>query len=148
MIPNVTIQVRQRGTLTLPAELREKYRLADGDPLSVVDLDGAILLTPRRNVRELLPDALPLFERFLSCPAVGVCGGPTKDDAAAKGHADAKDIPILAAAIASDASLRVTNNARHFRSTGEVRVLRPSALCRRSPCLDRDPRRIRVESRS
>jgi predicted nucleic acid-binding protein len=82
----------------------------------------------RRNLRELLPDALPLFAQFLSCPAVTVCGGSTKDDAAAKGHADAKDIPILAAAIASDASLLVTHNTRHFRSTGEVRVLRPSAL--------------------
>ena len=28
-----TIQVRGRGTLTLPASLREKYRLGEGDPL-------------------------------------------------------------------------------------------------------------------
>ena len=35
------------GTLTLPASLREKYRLGDGDPLTVVDLDGAVLLSPR-----------------------------------------------------------------------------------------------------
>ena len=41
-----TIQIRQRGTLTLPAALREKYGLSDGDPLTVVDLEGAILLTP------------------------------------------------------------------------------------------------------
>ncbi|MHC4134756.1 MAG: AbrB/MazE/SpoVT family DNA-binding domain-containing protein [Planctomycetota bacterium] len=42
-----TIQIRQRGTLTLPAAMREKYGLGEGDPLTVVDLDGAILLTPR-----------------------------------------------------------------------------------------------------
>ena len=43
----MTIQVRGRGTLTLPASLREKYRLGEGDPLTVVDLDGAVLLSPR-----------------------------------------------------------------------------------------------------
>ena len=30
----MTIQVRGRGTLTLPASLREKYRLGEGDPLT------------------------------------------------------------------------------------------------------------------
>jgi len=30
-----TIQVRRRGTLTLPASQRETYRLGEGDPLSV-----------------------------------------------------------------------------------------------------------------
>ncbi len=43
----MTIQVRGRGTLTLPASLREKYRLGEGDTLTVVDLDGAMLLSPR-----------------------------------------------------------------------------------------------------
>src|SRR5712691_2462123 len=47
MTRTVTIQVRGRGTLTLPAALREKYRLDEGDPLTVVDLDGAVLLSPR-----------------------------------------------------------------------------------------------------
>jgi AbrB family looped-hinge helix DNA binding protein len=35
-----TIQVRQRGTLTLPAELREKYGIRSGDTFRLVDLDG------------------------------------------------------------------------------------------------------------
>jgi bifunctional DNA-binding transcriptional regulator/antitoxin component of YhaV-PrlF toxin-antitoxin module len=43
----MTIQVRGRGTLTLPVSLREKYRLGEGDPLTLVDLDGAVLLSPR-----------------------------------------------------------------------------------------------------
>ena len=42
-----TIQLRQRGVLTLPRSLREKYRLAEGDPLTVVDLDGVLLLSPK-----------------------------------------------------------------------------------------------------
>jgi hypothetical protein len=76
----------------------------------------------------LLPDAVPLFEQFLACPAVRVCAGSAKDEAAARPRADAKDVPILAAAIGSDAALLVTHNIRHFVSTESVRVLRPSAL--------------------
>ena len=49
-----TIQVRGRGTVTLPARIRERYDLADGDPLTLVDLDGAILLTPRVSVADKL----------------------------------------------------------------------------------------------
>jgi len=41
-----TVQVRQRGTLTLPAELREKYGIEPGDTFRLVDLDGIFVLTP------------------------------------------------------------------------------------------------------
>lgn len=41
-----TIQVRQRGTLTLPAEIREKYGIEPGDTFRVIDLDGLFVLTP------------------------------------------------------------------------------------------------------
>ena len=41
-----TIQVRQRGTFTLPADLREKYGIRPGDTYRVVDLDGIFVLTP------------------------------------------------------------------------------------------------------
>src|SRR5438552_5918187 len=47
MARTVTIQVRGRGTVTLPATLRAKYCLDEGDPLTLVDLDGAVLLSPR-----------------------------------------------------------------------------------------------------
>jgi AbrB family looped-hinge helix DNA binding protein len=43
---DVTIQVRQRGVLTLPAELREQYNIQEGDTFSLVDLDGIFVLTP------------------------------------------------------------------------------------------------------
>ncbi len=48
-----TVQVRKRGTLTLPAELREKYNIKPGDTLRLVDLDGVFILTP---LRPLVPD--------------------------------------------------------------------------------------------
>ena len=41
-----TVQVRQRGTLTLPSELREKYGIQPGDTFRIVDLDGILVLTP------------------------------------------------------------------------------------------------------
>lgn len=43
---DVTIQVRQRGVLTLPAELRDQYNIQEGDTFSLVDLDGIFVLTP------------------------------------------------------------------------------------------------------
>jgi AbrB family looped-hinge helix DNA binding protein len=41
-----TIQVRQRGTVTLPAELRDKYGIQPGDTFRLIDLDGVLVLTP------------------------------------------------------------------------------------------------------
>ena len=41
-----TVQVRQRGILTLPAELREKCGIEPGDTIRLVDLDGIFVLTP------------------------------------------------------------------------------------------------------
>lgn len=49
-----TVQIRGRGTVTLPARIRERYDLADGDPLTLVDLDGAILLSPKTSVIDKL----------------------------------------------------------------------------------------------
>lgn len=43
---NSTIQVRQRGSLTLPINLREKYGIKTGDSFQLVDLDGVFVLTP------------------------------------------------------------------------------------------------------
>ena len=43
---DATVQVRQRGTVTLPADLRQKYGIRAGDVLRLVDLDGILVLTP------------------------------------------------------------------------------------------------------
>ena len=43
---NTTIHVRKRGTLTLPAELRERYKIKSGDSFRLIDLDGIFVLTP------------------------------------------------------------------------------------------------------
>jgi len=44
------VQLRQRGVLTLPRKLREKYGLEEGDVLAVIDLGGVILLSPKLSV--------------------------------------------------------------------------------------------------
>jgi bifunctional DNA-binding transcriptional regulator/antitoxin component of YhaV-PrlF toxin-antitoxin module len=43
---DATIQVRDRGVITLPADLREKYGIENGDIFRLVDLDGIFVLTP------------------------------------------------------------------------------------------------------
>lgn len=43
---DTTLQVRERGLITLPAELREKYGIQPGDSFRLVDLDGIFVLTP------------------------------------------------------------------------------------------------------
>jgi bifunctional DNA-binding transcriptional regulator/antitoxin component of YhaV-PrlF toxin-antitoxin module len=42
---DATVQIRQRGTLTLPAELRQKYGIRQGDSFRLIDLDGMFVLT-------------------------------------------------------------------------------------------------------
>jgi bifunctional DNA-binding transcriptional regulator/antitoxin component of YhaV-PrlF toxin-antitoxin module len=41
-----TIQIRQRGTFTLPVEFRDKYGIRPGDTFRLIDLDGILVLTP------------------------------------------------------------------------------------------------------
>ena len=40
------VQVRNRGVITLPADLREKYGIENGDIFRLVDLNGVFVLTP------------------------------------------------------------------------------------------------------
>jgi bifunctional DNA-binding transcriptional regulator/antitoxin component of YhaV-PrlF toxin-antitoxin module len=44
----MTIQIRKKGSLTLPVDLRNKYNLDEGDVFTLIDLgDGSFLLTPQ-----------------------------------------------------------------------------------------------------
>ena len=47
MSNSTSIQIRGKGTLTLPIELRRKYGLEEGDIITLIELgDGSFLLTP------------------------------------------------------------------------------------------------------
>jgi len=45
-VADTTIQVRKRGVFTLPAEVRRRYDIEEGDTFRLVDLDGIFVLTP------------------------------------------------------------------------------------------------------
>jgi bifunctional DNA-binding transcriptional regulator/antitoxin component of YhaV-PrlF toxin-antitoxin module len=79
MAPTMTIQVRGRGTLTLPVSLRAKYRLGEGDPLTVVDLDGAMLLSPRLLVVPRLATEMERLRRARKLSLKDL-GGPARED--------------------------------------------------------------------
>lgn len=57
MALSTTIQIRSKGSLTLPVELRRKYRFNEGDVLSLIDLgNGSFLLTPQATMVDRLGD--------------------------------------------------------------------------------------------
>jgi bifunctional DNA-binding transcriptional regulator/antitoxin component of YhaV-PrlF toxin-antitoxin module len=44
----MTVQIRRKGVITLPVELRRRYGLGEGDVFTLMDLgDGSFLLTLR-----------------------------------------------------------------------------------------------------
>lgn len=44
----ITVQIRRKGLITLPVELRRQYGLSEGDVFTLVDMgDGSFFLTPR-----------------------------------------------------------------------------------------------------
>ena len=57
---STTIQVRQRGSITLPADLRERYNIKPGDTFRVIDLDGIFVFTP---MAPMVPELAREIER-------------------------------------------------------------------------------------
>jgi bifunctional DNA-binding transcriptional regulator/antitoxin component of YhaV-PrlF toxin-antitoxin module len=43
---DLTVQVRERGVITLPAELREKYNIVNGNIFRLVDMEGIFVFVP------------------------------------------------------------------------------------------------------
>ena len=58
---DTTIQVRERGVITLPAELREKYQIETGQIFRLVDLDGIFVFVP---MVPLVPELANEIERL------------------------------------------------------------------------------------
>ncbi|HYN87150.1 MAG TPA: AbrB/MazE/SpoVT family DNA-binding domain-containing protein [Ardenticatenaceae bacterium] len=56
MSDTVTIQMAQRGVLTLPKNLRERYNLQSGDSFTLLDLGGVFVLSPRQSEIDALAD--------------------------------------------------------------------------------------------
>ena len=58
MSKTLTAQISQRGVLTLPKSLREIYKLKPGDVVSVIDLGGAFVISPRRSEVDRMADEI------------------------------------------------------------------------------------------
>lgn len=69
-----TLQVRKRGVVTFPSELRERYGIREGDSYRLVDVDGIFILTPMtpmvpelaREIERLRQEAGLSVEEFLN----------------------------------------------------------------------------------
>lgn len=83
-------------------------------------------LEAERNLTAKLPAALPAFRALLAGCCTQLAPAPASDAAAiaAAGEADAKDAPILAAALSAGCGWLVTFNVRDYR-TDRVRVSAP-----------------------
>jgi bifunctional DNA-binding transcriptional regulator/antitoxin component of YhaV-PrlF toxin-antitoxin module len=57
----LTIQVRERGVVTLPAELRAKYNIENGKIFHLVDLDGIFVFVP---MVPMIPELAREIERI------------------------------------------------------------------------------------
>lgn len=58
MPDTLTINITQRGVLTLPKSIRKRYKLKPGDSLTLLDVDGVLVLSPLRSEIDLLADRI------------------------------------------------------------------------------------------
>jgi bifunctional DNA-binding transcriptional regulator/antitoxin component of YhaV-PrlF toxin-antitoxin module len=58
MLSSITLQVAQRGLITLPKALRKVYNIHPGDRLTLLDLGGVFVLTPQPSEVDGLADRL------------------------------------------------------------------------------------------
>lgn len=49
MTESLSLQLAQRGLLTLPKVLRDTYNLKTGDTFTLIDLGGVFVLSPRQT---------------------------------------------------------------------------------------------------
>lgn len=66
MAERITIPLQDEGLLILPPELRTRLGVKAGDLLDVSELDGAIVLSPRRAQGQAAPDPIVDDPQFQS----------------------------------------------------------------------------------
>ena len=54
----MTVQVVKRGLLTLPKALRDAYNIEPGDALTLLDLGGVFVLSPRLSEVDALAEPI------------------------------------------------------------------------------------------
>ncbi len=59
------IQMRKRGSITIPSKLRKRYQLDENDPITLIDIGEGIFLSPKRSVLpKLVGDIENLREKY------------------------------------------------------------------------------------
>jgi AbrB family looped-hinge helix DNA binding protein len=54
----MTVRVARRGLLTLPKALRDAYNIEPGDALTLLDLGGVFVLSPRLSEVDVLAEPI------------------------------------------------------------------------------------------
>ncbi|MGI4788757.1 MAG: AbrB/MazE/SpoVT family DNA-binding domain-containing protein [Janthinobacterium lividum] len=54
----VTVELAQRGQLTIPKPMRDQYGLGDGHKMTILDIGGVFLVSPRQISVDAPADAL------------------------------------------------------------------------------------------
>ncbi len=55
---SITLQMAQRGVITIPKSLRESYGIQPGDTFTLIDLGGVFVLNPRRSEIDAIADKM------------------------------------------------------------------------------------------
>ena len=55
---SITLQMAQRGIITIPKYLRESYGMQPGDTFTLLDLGGVFVLNPRRSEIDAIADKM------------------------------------------------------------------------------------------
>ena len=58
-----TIQIRKKGSFTIPIDLRKKYNLEVDDPISVIDTGEGIFLSPKQAVLPKLVNEIEILRK-------------------------------------------------------------------------------------
>ena len=66
MTEKMTIQLQEEGVLILPPEFRTRLGLKAGDLLDVSEVNGAVILSPRRTKEQTAPDLVVDDPQFQS----------------------------------------------------------------------------------
>lgn len=55
---SITLQMAQRGVITIPKTLRDSYGLQPGDAFTLIDLGGVFILNPKRSQIDVITDKI------------------------------------------------------------------------------------------
>ena len=54
----ITIQMRKKGSITIPMSIRKRYQLNENDPLTLIDIGEGIFISPKKSVLPKLVDEI------------------------------------------------------------------------------------------